>query len=466
MVRAPLVLVLLAGLGGCTMGPDYHLPQGAAANLPAARAALADEHGLTVPDDLPPRWWHLYDDPVLDRLEEQALAGSTDLRVAAANLARARAVSQAAEGQKEPDLTVDAAAERARLSAESFLLEEPLPAFNLGTGQVELSYQADLFGRVKRSVEAAHADEEARRALVDAVKVTLAGEVARAYLEVCGGQETAAVAGEALQVQEHLADAAGRMAAAGRGTALDITAAGARVAEARAALPPARARAKAGLYRLAFLLGRAPADYPREAEACVAVPELVRPLPVGDGAALIARRPDLRAAERELAAATARIGVATADLYPRIGFGIAGGSSGLLADLGTAPANFWSIGSLIHWSFPGAGARAKVRAANADADGALARFDGAVLGALREAQTTLSKYGEDHDRAENLRLAAEAADKGAAQMARLHAAGKAAAQSDLGGKAAAIAARSRALDAREAVVGDQIALFMALGGGW
>lgn len=456
----------MLALTGCTVGPDYHLPASAAVNRPAARAPLAVPETLAVADDLPPRWWHLYDDPVLDGLEQQALDGSTDLRVAAANLARAQAMTQVAEGASEPEIAVDAAAERARLSGESFLLPEALPPASLGSANLRLRYQVDLFGRVRRSIEAARADEEARRELVGAVKVTLAGEVARAYLGICSAQEEADTLAAAAAVQSDIARATRQLQAAGRVSLIETTAARTRVDEVEALLPRARARARAGLYQLAFLLGRAPSEYPREAAGCRKLPELARPLPVGDGAALLARRPDVRAAERQLAAATARIGVATAELYPQIGIGLSAGSTGFLKDLGTAAANSWSIGSLIRWTFPGAGARARVRVADRDAQRALAQFDGVVLGALREAQTALATYGEDHARLESLRKAAEGARMTADQVARLRLAGRAAAPADLGARAILLAATLREQNGREAIVQDQVSLFMALGGGW
>lgn len=464
--RRALSCAAMLALAGCTVGPDYHLPAAAAINRPAARAPLETPAPLAAADDLPPRWWHLYDDPVLDRLEEQALAGSTDLRIAAANLARAEAMTEVAKGAAEPEIAVDAAAERAQLSGESFLLSEPLPVASLGSANLRFSYQLDLFGRVRRSIEAARADEDTRRELMGAVKVTLAGEVARAYVGICSAQEEADTLAAAVAVQQDIARIAWQLQATGRVSVIETSAAQTRVDEVEALLPGARARAKAGLFRLAFLLGRAPSEYPREATGCHKLPQLARPLPVGDGAALLARRPDVRAAERQLAAATARIGVATAELYPQIGFGVSAGSSGFLKDLGTAAANSWSLGSLIHWTFPSAGARARVRAANRDAERALAQFDGVVLSALREAQTALTTYGEDDARLASLRKAAEGARVTADQLARLRQAGRAAAPAELGSRASFLAATLREQNGREAIVQDQVSLFMALGGSW
>lgn len=453
-------------LAGCTMGPDYHLPDQSAAKRPVAQAPFSSTNAHVTGGDVPQRWWRLYDDPVLDRLQEEALAANTDLRVAGANLARARAMTRAAEGANEPDFSVDAAAQRARLSGESYLLDQALPVANLGSGGVEMNYQIDLFGRLRRATEAARADEEASEALVHAVQVTLAADVTQAYLDLCGAQEAMELVSQAAEVQDSLADVARRLRTAGRLGMPEVTITEQHAAEAHALLPQERAKARAALFRLAFLLGRAPADYPREAEACHQVPLLEHPLPVGDGASLIARRPDLRAAERRLAAATARIGVATADLYPQIGIGLSAGSTGFLADMGEAAANRWGIGSLIRWTFPNAGARARVRAARADTERALAQFDGAVLEALRETETVIVTYGENHNRLIALEEARAAAERSADQARRLRAAGRAAAQVDLGGQGALIAARLREVAAHDAVARDQVLLFLALGGGW
>ena len=187
MKRAALIGGALLALAGCkAVGPDYHVPESAVVSRPAAQGTFQSATpALTTSDPLPPRWWHLYDDPVLDGLEEQALAANTDLRVAAANLARARAVTAVAEGGKEVDFGVSAGAQHARLSGQSYLQDEQLPVADIGDVGAEMNYQIDLFGRIRRQIEAARADEEALAATQDAVKVTVAADVARAYVGVC-----------------------------------------------------------------------------------------------------------------------------------------------------------------------------------------------------------------------------------------------------------------------------------------
>ncbi len=464
-IRVGLGITAALAISGCAaVGPNYHVPPGAAANAPAAKAAFQEVGQGTQSDPLPPRWWHLYDDPVLDTLEEQALAANTDLRIAGANLARARAIVDVANAAKDPDFRVSVEVERARLSGESFLLAEPLPVANLGDLNAGVRYQIDLFGQIRRSVEAARADEAASEATVRAVKVTLAAEVARAYLTQCAAGEALAIGSEAIAVDTRALDIARQLLAAGRAGKGDVTRAEGRLAQVTAMVPAQRARSRAALYRLAFLMGKAPADGPHT--ACATIPAIARVLPVGDGAALIARRPDVHVAERQLAGATARIGVATAALYPQIGIGLSGGSFGFLKDLGMAAANTWSIGGLLQWSIPGGGARARVRGANADADAALARFDGTVLSALRETETALAVYAEDHNRALALNQALAAALRESNETRRLRAAGRIPLLASISAAQNTLTARSAQTGAREAIALDQVNVFLALGGGW
>jgi len=341
-----------------------------------------------------------------------------------------------------------------------------LPVATLGSGGLDLSYQLDLFGRIRRSIEAAHAQEQAEAATRDAVRVTVAGDVARAYVTLCAAHRAEDLAGDGVALAKRSLAISQHLATAGRAARSDVALAGARVAQAEAQIPAYRAHARAALYKLAYLTGHTPAEAPTQADTCRRIPIIDRPLPIGDGAKLIARRPDIRAAERHLASATARIGIATAALYPDIGFGLSAGSTGFLADMGTAPANYWALGGLVHWSIPGGGARARITAAHADADGALARFDGVVLGALRETETILAAYAQDHNRLAALTHARAEVESYAADAKALRTAGKAPLQAELGGQQGVNAARLAQLSAEADLAQDQVSLFMALGGGW
>jgi NodT family efflux transporter outer membrane factor (OMF) lipoprotein len=459
---------MLLGLTACAaVGPNYKVPDRAAIRAPAANgaflgAASAAVSQAPVPDD----WWRLYDDPTLNGLIAQALAANTDIRVAAASLARADAVVSEAKAAGGFSAAVSGAAERSRESGEAYLLTEPLPAMNLADVGLKVSYQVDLAGRLRRASEAAAADAGATQAALDAAKVTVAADVAEAYVDACAAGEAMAVADDTVALQARSLQATERLTAAGRGSALDVTRARAQLAQARAATPALQARRQADLYRLAALTGRPPAEFPTAVGACAAPPRLTQPIPVGNGAALLARRPDVRQAERALAGATARIGVATAALYPTVSFGLGAGSTGLLADIGQPAANHWSLGSLISWTIPGGGERARVRQADAGADAALARFDGVVLNALRETETALSAYAHDLDRNATLAAARDEAATAEAQARRLRAAGRSPYLTGLDAQRTLAAAQSALAESDGKVAADQVTLFLALGGGW
>jgi len=458
----------IAALAGCaTVGPDYQVPDAAAVREPAAQGRFLGAGAAPVSSEaLPANWWRLYQDPTLDALIQEALVANTDLRVAAANLARARALAAEARAAQEPTLGVSGGAQRALESAETFLLFEPLPVENLADVGISVSYQVDLVGKLRRAVEAAGADAEASQAALDLARVSVAGEVAAAYVDVCAANEELATAEHSIALQARTLDVAQRLTAAGRGQALDVTRARAQLSQVRSTAPPFVAKRQAALFRLAVLTGRPPAEFPKAAAECAAPPMLRRPIPVGDGAALLRRRPDVRQAERSLHAATARIGVATAALYPTVTLGLSGGSTGLLADIGEAPANRWSIGGLISWTLPTGGERARIRAANAAADAALARFDGVVLNALRETETSLSAYAQDLRRNAELRAVRDQAAIAQSQAQRLYAAGRAPYLEGLDATRTLAAAESALAASNGQVAADQVRLFLTLGGGW
>jgi NodT family efflux transporter outer membrane factor (OMF) lipoprotein len=455
-------------LGACaSVGPDYQVPKAAAVHAPGAQAAFLGARTEAVsPAEPPAGWWRLYEDPTLDALEAQALAANTDLRVAAANLARAEAVLSEAHAAGGFTTQVSGAAERARESGETFLRTEPIPVENLADVGIKVSYQLDLVGRLRRASEAARADAEASQAGLDLARVSVAGEVAAAYVDACSAGEELAAANQAAALQARNLSVTQRLAAAGRGSALDVTRARALVNQTRAAAPPLIARRQAALFRLALLTGKPPAEFPKEVAACAVPPRLSRPLPVGDGAALLRRRPDVRQAERTLAGATARIGVATAALYPSVSFGLGLGSTGLLADIGQPAANRWNVGSLISWTFPGGGERARIRQADAAADAALARFDGVVLNALRETETSLATYAQDLQRNGDLRAARDDAAVAQIQAQRLYQAGRSPYLSGLDAARTLATADAALAQSNGQLAADQVKLFLALGGGW
>jgi len=257
-----------------------------------------------------------------------------------------------------------------------------------------------------------------------------------------------------------------RLIAAGRGTAPELARANAQVALLEAALPPLQARRHAAAYALAALLGQTPGQLPSGVIDCDQAPALAQPMPVGDGRALLARRPDVRQAERRLAAATARIGVATAELYPDIRLGASVGAAGLLDDFGHPLTQQWSLGPLISWTLPSSSTQARIHATEAGADAALAGFDHTVLQALRETQTALDRYAQDLRRLQALQVAQQQAALAAEQNRRLYQGGRTPYLSSLDAERSLANADAMLADAQARISRDQVHLFLVLGGGW
>ncbi|MEW6340496.1 MAG: efflux transporter outer membrane subunit [Pseudomonadota bacterium] len=463
---APLAPLLLA-LCACTVGPNYSLPKAAMINAPFADAPLPDVDGRHVSQQpVPPDWWHLYDDPVLEQLVSEALQSNTDLRVAAANLARSQEALGVAQAQGGFSGKSSAEFDRAQESAEQYLLFSKLPVEYEGDVGISISYEFDLFGKLRRGVEAASADSEATQAAGDLARITVVANVVRAYLENCSAAEELAIAQQSLALQKQRVDISRRLRDAGRGNQPDVTSGQTQVESLTADLPRYTARRKIAQYQLAMLLARAPSDLPPAVLACNKVPQIKQALPVGDGAALLRRRPDIREAERQLAASSARIGVATGALYPTVSFGASTGLTGILEDLGTSPTARWSFGPLISWTFPTNGARGRVREAQDASSAALAHFDGVVLNALRETETSLATYVADYTRADALRAALKSATASASETHRLYVGGRESFISDLDATRTLTATRGQVAAAEGQVAIDQANLFLALGGGW
>lgn len=451
-----LSMVTLAGCA--SVGPNFRSP---APGVPGQTPFLESASTRFSGNEPPGRWWNLFEDPVLDRLVAQALAANTDLRVAAANLSRARAVLREAESGRLPATNVSASAAYANPPGPGGAGE----SYDAG---LDVSYQLDLFGRVRRAVEAAEADTEAVRAALDVTRVSVAAETARAYADACSAGRELGAASDSVRIQEETFDLTRRLVAGGRGTALDTGQAESLLEQTRAAIPTLEARRRSALYRLAVLTGMPPAQFPRDAAQCAAAPSVARPIPVGSGATLLARRPDIRQAERELAAATARIGVATAELYPDVKLGASVGSTATdLGDLFSSSGFRFALGPLISWTFPNTRvARARIAQAEAGAQAALARFDGTWLGALQETESALTRYASAVERVETLRRARGASAE-AARIARLrYRSGRESFQVVLEAERSLAQTESLLAQAEGQVSDELVSLFLALGGGW
>lgn len=466
---------LLAGCGTAPVGPDYRLPDEAAARRPAATAPFAELGAAGDAADapfsgarLPPHWWRLYHDERQDALVQQALAHNTDLRQAVANLERVQALEAEVAGAARPALAVGGGPSYGHPSGLSLLQPGQVPPAETHYGaSVALSYPVDWLGQLRRAQEAARAGSEAAGAALDLARVQVAAGTVRAYAEACTGGRRLQAAEQSVRLQQQALELTEALQRAGRVGTIDAARARSQLQQLQAAVPPLQAARQGALYRLATLTGRAPRDFPADLTGCSTPPHLAGAVPVGDGAALLRRRPDIRQAERELAAATARVGVAIADRYPRVTLGLSAQSAGALGGIGNADTFSWSLGSLISWTLPNTGvADARVAQAEAVTRQALARFDGVVLNALRETETTLNSYARELDRRAALQASRDEAAGVAGQARALYRGGKVGYLEALDAERM-LAAAEAALAASEALLVDQqVQLFLALGGGW
>ncbi|THD79283.1 MAG: efflux transporter outer membrane subunit [Phenylobacterium sp.] len=458
-----LAAAAAAGLSACALGPNYRAP---ATPPTAARPFVSTTPGASAVEALPPGWWRLYQDPALDRLVQAALTENQDLKVAAANLDAARALLSEARGALLPSTTL-AGEELYGRAAQT----PGQPRSRLGRvydASFDAAYEVDLFGRVRRSIEAARDNAQALQAAEDQVRVTVAAATAEAYAQACGFGEELATAQDSLKVAQQTYDLTLVQRNAGAVSDFDLARAGTVLEEARAAVPAVDGQRRIALFELAALLGRTPAEVPPEADACRIPPRIAQPLPVGDGVALLRRRPDVRQAERQLAASTARIGVATAALFPTISLG---GSitdaAGSTAGLNRAAAVSFGVGPLISWTFPNISvARAQVRQSRAEASAALATFDSSVLQALKQAEQALTAYNAELAR--HAALGAAARDAGEAfRLANIqYQAGTASFLDLLTTQTALLEAQQNLAASDLALSADQVGVFRALGGGW
>lgn len=451
-------------LSGCAVGPDY----APAPPRPASSGPfLSAEDPAFAPTPLPADWWRLYDDPVLDSLVQDALRANTDVRQALARIERARAGLRGARGDRLPQSAIGAGATYGQVPEGQVPPGADREDWSYDAG-IDVSYEIDLFGRVSRGVEAAEADLAASEADADAVRVMVVADTTRAYADAASGAERLRVAREIVELLDQSLTLTRKRYEAGLESGLAV----ARIQTLRdqraAEIPLLEATRAAALFRLATLTGRAPAELPPIAGERSIVLEIEQPLPVGDGAQLLARRPDVRAAERRLAASTARIGVATADLYPRITFGASVGSTGPdIGDIFTGGPLRWLLGPLLTWTFPNQEpVRARIDAAEADAKGALAAFDGAVLTALEETETALSNYARAIERRRALQSASEAAEsafrivRAQQNEGQINSLDRLDAERTLAETRAQLAAQDAELSRA------QIDVFRTLGGGW
>ena len=459
-------ILALALFAGCAVGPDYHRPAAPALEVYGGRDLVAanDEQVNT-------QWWRLFGDELLNDLVATALDANQDIKAADARLREARANRRGAIFDFAPTLQGKASGSSVRQSRSEPGLPVGIPIareYDLYDASFDAQWELDLFGRVRRENQAARATSQAAVAARNGVRLSAVAEVARNYFELRGAQNQLAVARRNGANQQHALELVQSRMDAGRGTQLDTSRAVAEVETTLASIPPLEATVARAMHRIEVLTRATPGALVARLQTEAPMPPLPTGIALGRPADLLRRRPDIRNAERLLAASSASVGVAMGDLFPRVtlngSIGLQALSFGALGDAGNDQRSF---GPSLTWGlFDYGHLRQQIKAAGARNDAQLANYEQTVLLALEETENALSDYGRERRRLEHLQRAADASVQ-AADLAT---------QRFEGGIAdflTALDAYRTALEAEDLLASSQtkaatslIALYKALGGGW
>lgn len=454
-------VAICAALAGCAVGPDYDTPE------PEVDIAFAGQSLVEASPGTPDRqWWMIFGDPLLDELVAEAQASNLSIAAAEARLREARAARREQNWAFVPAPTARASASRERQSLGGTPGNVPVErSYDLYEAAFDASWELDLFGRVRRANEAAGAELGASMASLDDVRQSVIAEVARNYLELRGAQQQLAVARRNAENQQQTLELVQAKLEAGRGTALDVASAEAQIQTTLSTVPALEAAVTRARHRIEVLVGSRPGQLAERLDPVVPLPALPAAVNFDDPASMLRRRPDLRMAERQLAATSALIGVAVADFFPRVtlngSIGVRALEFGALDDDGN---DFRRFGPSLSWAFLDIGrVRQRVKAAGARHEEAYANYELAVLTALEDVENSLSDYGRERQRLAHLAAAARASAE-AANLAGLRFEG------GIADFLTALTATGTALEAEDQLARSQtaaatalVALFKALG---
>jgi NodT family efflux transporter outer membrane factor (OMF) lipoprotein len=477
MSRGALAL-LAALLAGCTVGPNYARP------TTPVPPAYAEPHADSGPSDTElASWWSGFGDPELDKLVNRAVAQNLDVESAAARIREARAQERAAGAAAAPEVSANGSVTRQRIS-EHAIPAPPgggsggggntggfaAPGSEFTTWRVgfDASWEIDLFGRNRRSIEAAQARTGAAIWNLRDLQVTAAAEVASTYLQLRTVQQRTAIAEAEVMRQERALRLVSARVRGGLVTGQDLEQQKSQLASARAAIPPLEAQANAQIHALGVLTGDAPEALIAEMSSAGASSPSPPQVPAGLPSDLLRRRPDIRSAERNLAAATADIGVATADLYPRFSLTAAPALvSTALGSLLQWGSRAFTAGASVDWPiFNGGRTRANIAVTNARQEQALVAYRKTVLSALQDVEDALSEVDGGRGQLASLEASLASARR-AEDIAHSRYRGGLVTFSDvLQAQAIRISLENQVVQTKGALARDTVALYKALGGGW
>ena len=449
--------LLLPLVAACSLRGPYKAPE---VQAPVLRNATPDVFATRTYD---PRWWKEFDDPVLEQLELTALASNHDVKIAVARVDQARALFDDVKRDRYPTVTTDASIDRRKQVIPGFI-DEPIETSTYRAG-FDAFWELDVFGRVRSAIRAAAADAESFDATLEDVRVVVAAEVARNYFELRGLQQQLAVLDRSLANQRETLRLTQVRRDAGYGEEQDVASAAARVAAIEASVPPVRSQLAEREHRLAVLTAVRPGQMTVDL-APRAYSPLAKPLPLGDPTTLLRKRPDIRAAERRLAASAAREGVAAADLFPRITVtGFLGLIAGRGSMFGKSDSRAWAVTPALGWAaFDLGSARARLRGAEAGTREALASYDQAVLRALEETENALVSYREQQERLVKLNDQVRESTRAASIARTRYREGFADFLALLDAERTALQAEDEVASAEAGVFTSAVAIYKALGG--
>jgi outer membrane protein, multidrug efflux system len=462
-----LIPVLLAVLpAGCAVGPDYHPPKAA---VPPKWVSPVPG-GETNPSPPDAAWWKSFHDAELDSLIERATRSNLDLSAAAARVREARAAVRVVSADYAPTLDAAGSYTRDRYSAHGF---PPFPPgvpleANVYQAGFDAAWELDVFGGTRRAVEAARADFAGAEFGQRDVLITVLSEVARNYVEARAFQRRLAVANSNIEAQQQILVLTRDRFTNGLTGELDVQEADALLATTRAQAPVFENGFRNSVYHLGLLLGQPPGALLDELANAAPIPAAPPGVPVGLPSQLLQRRPDVQKAERQFASATAHIGVAESDLYPKFSLtGEAALQSISASDWFTAGSRFWSAGPTVQWRiFDYGRIRANVRVQNARADQALEAYEQSMLAAFTDVETALTAYAKEQTRRQSLEHAAQANDQAVSLAVDLYSHGLADFVRVLESQRSLYQSQDALIESDRAVSSDLIALYKALGGGW
>jgi outer membrane protein, multidrug efflux system len=461
-------LLLAAWLAGCAVGPNYKRPR---INAPAQWVSPLEggETNLPAPEA---RWWNSFADAELDSLIARSVKSNLDLTVARARVREARAGLRFASGGLGPTLNTSASYAEERYPANGFPPFPPIGNLPLEDNVYQVGFDAawalDVFGGVRRAVEAARAEAAAAEFGRRDLLITICGEVARNYIDARASQRRLAVALENIKTQEKTLALTRDLRDHGLTSDLDVQQAASLLATTQAETPSLETGFKSAAYRLATLLGQPPGALLEELSGQPPAPITPPAVPVGLPSDLLERRPDVAQAERQLAAATARVGVATADLFPKFSLtGDVGLQSVSASQWFTQGSRYWSAGPAVQWRiFDSGRIRANIRVQDARQQQALAHYEQTALNAFEEVERALTAYSKEQVRRESLQTAVAASQKGLDLASQLYAHCLTDFLRVLESQRALYQSQDAVIESDRAVSADLIALYKALGGGW